>query len=152
MLGKYEVRDVLSTLWIFVTVNYIFCDIFTLHYAPALKMFIEGKAGDMVISQQFLLIFAFILELAMLMIVLARYLPYRINRYFNIAIGAFMSFQQSATLTLGDNSMHYVFFSIIEVATTLSIVWLAFKWKGDKESPSAPVCQPEAIHLLYELT
>ena len=135
MLGKYEVRDILSTLWIFVTVNYIFCDIFTLHYAPALKMFIEGKAGDIVISQQFLLIFAFILELAMLMIVLSKYLPYRINRYFNIVIGTFMSFQQSATLALGDNSMHYIFFSIIEVATTLSIVWLAFKWKGEDDRP-----------------
>ena len=128
MIEKFKTNDVISTLWIFTVVNYIFCDIFTLHYAPILNLFLTGKVGDLELTQEFLLIFAFIVEISMLMIVLSKYLPYKMNRYFNIVTASFMALQQSATLTQGF-TLHYLFFSIIEVSATLTIVWLAIKWK-----------------------
>ena len=39
------IKDKLFTLWIFVTVNYIFCDIFTLFYSENLKQLMTGAMG-----------------------------------------------------------------------------------------------------------
>ena len=128
MIEKYKTNDIISTLWLFTVVNYIWCDVFTLHYAPMLNMFLTGKVGNIEVTQGFLLTFAIIVEISMLMIVLSKYLPYKINRYLNIVAASFMALQQSATLTQGF-TLHYLFFSIIEVTATLTIVWFAIKWK-----------------------
>jgi hypothetical protein len=121
-------KDKLFTLWIFVTVNYIFCDIFTLFYSENLKQLMSGAMGGMDITETFLFAFSVIMELPMLMIVLSRLLPYKFNRLANIAVGIFMTLVQTATL-FGDNMLHYVFFSIIEITTTIIIVWIAIRWK-----------------------
>ena len=124
-------KDKLFTLWIFVTVNYIFCDIFTLFYSENLKQLISGAMGGMDITETFLFAFSVIMELPMLMIVMSRLLPYKFNRLANIAVGIFMTLVQTATL-FGDNMLHYVFFSIIEIATTIIIVWIAIRWKNEE--------------------
>ena len=46
-----------STLWIFVTMNYIFCDVFTLFHSESLKQLMTGEMGGMKINQEFLLVF-----------------------------------------------------------------------------------------------
>ena len=124
-------KEKLFTLWIFVTVNYIFCDIFTLFYSENLKQLMSGAMGGMDITETFLFAFSVIMELPMLMIVLSRLLPYKFNRLANIAVGIFMTLVQTATL-FGDNMLHYVFFSIIEITTTIIIVWIAIRWKNEK--------------------
>ena len=124
-------KEKLFTLWIFVTVNYIFCDIFTLFYSENLKQLMSGAMGGMDITETFLFAFSVIMELPMLMIVLSRLLPYKFNRLANIAVGIFMTLVQTATL-FGDNMLHYVFFSIIEIATTIIIVWIAIRWKNEE--------------------
>ena len=124
-------KEKLFTLWIFVTVIYIFCDIFTLFYSENLKQLMSGAMGGMDITETFLFAFSVIMELPMLMIVLSRLLPYKFNRLANIAVGIFMTLVQTATL-FGDNMLHYVFFSIIEITTTIIIVWIAIRWKNEE--------------------
>ncbi len=131
ILGKYETRNVLSTLWIFVTVNYIYCDIFTLHYAPILKLLFTGTVGNMEFTQEFLLAFAFIMELPILMIVLSKYLNYAPNRILNIIVALIMTLVQLGSLTQGF-TLHYLFFSVIEISTTLFILYMAIKWKSER--------------------
>jgi len=87
--------------------------------------------GGMDITETFLFAFSVIMELPMLMIVLSRLLPYKFNRLANIAVGIFMTLVQTATL-FGDNMLHYVFFSIIEITTTIIIVWIAIRWKNEE--------------------
>ena len=89
-------KDKLFTLWIFVTVNYIFCDIFTLFYSENLKQLMSGAMGGMDITETFLFAFSVIMELPMLMIVMSRLLPYKFNRLANIAVGIFMTLVQTA--------------------------------------------------------
>jgi len=125
------IKDKLFTLWIFVTVNYIFCDIFTLFYSENLKQLMSDAMGGMEITETFLFAFSVIMELPMLMIVLSRLLPYKFNRLANIAVGIFMTLIQTWSL-FGDNMLHYVFFSIIEIATTIIIVWIAIRWKNEE--------------------
>ena len=122
-------KVLLSTLWIFLTVNYIFCVVFSLFYAPDLQQFLSGKAGDIELTESFLLTFAIIMELAMVMIVLSRVLKYSLNRWFNIIGGAVFTLIQIGTLLDGAFTMHYLFFSIVEISTTLYIGWTAWNWK-----------------------
>jgi len=45
----------LSTLWIFATLNYLYCDVVTLMDPGLLKQFLAGNVGGMDVSQGFLL-------------------------------------------------------------------------------------------------
>ena len=117
-----------STLWIFVTVNYIFCDVFTLFHSESLKQLMTGEMGGMKINQSFLLSFSILMEMPMVMIVLSRILPYKSNRLANIIVALIMTLVQAATLFTDDNTLHYIFFSIIEVSTTSFILYSAWHW------------------------
>jgi len=121
-------KEILSILWIFVTVNYIFCDVFTLMYSEELKQILSGSVGTAIINQRFLLIFAIIMEIPMAMIFLSRFLKFRVNRPLNIIAGLVLTTIQAGSLFVGTPTMHYLFFSIIEIATTIAIVWFAWKW------------------------
>ena len=117
-----------STLWIFVTVNYIFCDVFTLFHSESLKQLMTGEMGGMKINQSFLLSFSILMEMPMVMIVLSRILSYKSNRLANIIVALIMTIVQAATLFTADNTMHYIFFSIVEVGTTSFILYSAWNW------------------------
>ena len=121
-----------STLWIFVTVNYIFCDVFTLFHSESLKQLMTGEMGGMKINQSFLLSFSILMEMPMVMIVLSRILPYKSNRLANIIVALIMTLVQAATLFTDDNTLHYIFFSIIEVSTTSFILHSAWNWVESK--------------------
>jgi Sec-independent protein secretion pathway component TatC len=121
-----------STLWIFVTVNYIFCDILTLFHSESLKQLMTGEMGGMKINQSFLLSFSILMEMPIVMIVLSRILSYRSNRLANIIVALIMTLVQAATLFTADNTMHYIFFSIIEVGTTSFILYSAWNWVESK--------------------
>lgn len=127
-------RTLLSTLWIFLTVNYIFCDVFTLMYAPDLRQILTGTIGDMALTQEFLLTFAIIMELAMVMIVLSRLLPHSLNRWLNLVVALLLALVQAGSLFADENTLHYMFFSVIEVATALWIAWLAWQWKSENSA------------------
>jgi len=118
----------LSTLWMFLVVNYIFCDVFTIFYAPELNKLLSGVIDGIELTQEFLLVFAIIMEISMLMIVLSRVLNGQLNRWANIIAGSLFTLIQMATLFDGEPTMHYIFFSIIEISTTLFIVWTAWNW------------------------
>ncbi|MBZ2164151.1 DUF6326 family protein [Alteromonas stellipolaris] len=120
-------KQFLSVLWIFLSVNYIYCDIFSLHHAETLKGFIVGEIGGMKLTEEFLLSFAFIMQIPMAMIVLSRVLVFRINKYLNIVAALITGSIQSYTLYMG-GTLHYVFFSIIEISTAILILYLAVTW------------------------
>jgi hypothetical protein len=46
----------------------------------------------------------------------------------NIIVALIMTLVQAATLFTDDNTLHYIFFSIIEVGTTSFILYTAWKW------------------------
>ncbi|MEM9671018.1 MAG: DUF6326 family protein [Bacteroidota bacterium] len=138
-------KVLLSTIWIFLTVNFIFCDVFTLMYSEDLQQILNGKAGEIELTQEFLLLFAIIMEIPMMMIVLSRLLTYKLNRILNLIFGLILVLVQLGSLLADDNSLHYIFFSIIEVTALLCIVWLAWRWKnGQVQSENKPIMQSYA--------
>jgi Family of unknown function (DUF6326) len=121
-------KATLSTLWIFLTLNFIFCDVFTLMHAADLKQLLTGKVGGMEITESFLLTFAILMEIPMAMILLSRTMKYKTNRILNIIAGILLTMIQGWSLFVGKPTLHYAFFSIIEVSTTIFIAGYAWAW------------------------
>lgn len=117
-------------LWIYLTANYIYCDVFTLHLAPYLEAFLSGQVGSMKITETFLLTFAVIMQIPVIMIVLSKVLTFKLNKYANIIAGVITTSVQVYTVTMG-GSLHYLFFSFFEIATGLLIIGLAITWKRE---------------------
>lgn len=132
MIEKTKVKDrgiILSTLWIFVTLNYIYCDILSLMDHEILSQFLTGSVDGMKITPEFLFYGAILMEIPIALVLLSRILKYRANRWANI-IGAFIKTAAVAgTFLMGAPSAYYLFFGSIEIACTLFIIWYAWTWK-----------------------
>ena len=125
--------QLLSLLWIFLTVNYIYCDVFTLHLAQYLEAFLSGEVGNMKITEEFLLAFAIVLQIPMIIIVLSSVLTFRLSKYSNIVAGLITTSVQTYTVTMG-GTLHYMFFSFFEICTGLLIIYLAATWQQESTS------------------
>jgi len=112
--------SLLSTLWIFATLNFVYCDVVTLFSYVTTKPTIQY-------TQPFLLGAAILVEIPIGMVLLSRVLKYRTSRWANIIAGAVMTVVQTITLFVGTPAPYYAFFSVIEIGTTAFIVWYAWK-------------------------
>jgi hypothetical protein len=119
----------LSRFWIFLTLNYIFCDVFSLFLSSHLQELLQGGIGEIKFTEAFLLKFAIVMEIPMLMILLSRFLKPKLNRIINILVAILMLTVQVGSLLTGKNSLHYLFFSIIEISTLLTIIFFSYKWQ-----------------------
>ena len=119
-------KIILSTLWIFALLNYIYADIFTLFFNTEAQT--ETMTAGAVVG------FAFLMETAIAMVLLSRILKYGANRWANIVAGVIHSALVSWSLSGGTPPAFYIFFAAIEILCTLFIVWYAWKWKPVVES------------------
>ena len=126
---KMGMTSKLSTLWIFAALNYLYCDVVGLMDRGLLRQFLAGEVDGIPLTQGFLLGAAILVEIPIAMVLLSRFLTYRANRWANIAAGSIMTVVQFSTLFFGTSTIYYVFFSIIEIATTVLIVWFAWNWR-----------------------
>jgi uncharacterized membrane protein len=94
-----------------------------------LSQYLSGKVNGMELTQGFLLGAAILVEIPIVMVLLSRVLKYRVNRWANIIAGTIMTLVQTASLFAGTPAMYYVFFSILEIAATVLIVWFAWNWR-----------------------
>jgi hypothetical protein len=117
-----------SLLWIFASLNYLYCDVVTLMDPALLRGFLAGNAGGTTVSQGFLLAAGALVEVPMAMIVLSRWLPERAGRWANLGAATLMTVVQAASLFAKVPAPYYVFFSTFEIATTAVIAWIA--WRG----------------------
>ena len=129
-LETQDKKAIFSTLWIFLAANYIYCDVVA-HMEPAnLKELIAGTIGSIQVTQGFLLTAAIMMEIPFAMIILARVLKYRANRWANIIAGAIMVVIQVGTMGMGTApTLYYLFYSAIEIACALFVVWYAWTWR-----------------------
>lgn len=124
-------RVVLSTLWLFVMFNMVFADIVGFMNPGALEGILTGSTG-LDITQELLLVFSFLLEIPIAMIILSRVLKFNANRWANIV---------SAVITIlfviggGSAYLSYLFFATIEVICMLFIIWYAWTWRNPQVHP-----------------
>jgi len=122
-------RMVLSTLWIFVTLNYLYCDVIGLMDPVLLNQYLTGTIGPIHIDENFLLAGAVLMEIPIAMVLLSRVLSYKANRLANIIGASIKTLAMIATMFVGSPSSYYLFFGIIEILTTVFIVVYAWNWK-----------------------
>lgn len=120
-------KVILSTLWIFVTLNYLYCDVLSLMSAELLNALLTGEVGGINMNETTLLLAAVLMEIPIALVLLSRVLKYKANRWTNIIAGLIKTIVMIGTLLMG-TSYHYIFFATIEIATTIFIVWYAWTW------------------------
>ena len=127
-----DTRILLTLLWIFFSVNFVFCDLRTYMEPGVLQEIMTGyvAGGDVQITQGFLLVTAMIWEIPFVMIVLSWVLKYRANRWANIIVGTTMAVLQISSFFIGTPTLQYMFYSTLEIASMLLIVWNAWKWSN----------------------
>jgi hypothetical protein len=123
-------KAILSTLWIFVTFNYLYADLVMMIVNPALY---EKAAARMTVGV--VLGFTVLMEILIAMVLLSRILKYRANRWANIVAGVVGTAFVAVTLG-GKPPAFYVFLSAIEIACTLFIVWYAWTWPNPEDQNS----------------
>ena len=121
-------KVILSTLWVFAVLNYIYADIFTLFFNP--------EAHSATMTQGVVLVFAVFMEIAIAMVILSRVLKYGLNRWTNIIAGLLHTAMVGYSLSVQTPLPFYMFFASIEIACTLFIVWYAWKWRSSEGQPS----------------
>ena len=120
-------KVILSTLWIFAVLNYIYADVFNLFFNP------EAQSGTM--TQGTVFAFAILMETAIAMVLLSRVLKYGVNRWANIIAGIIHTALVSWSLFGQTPLPFYIFFASIEIACTLFIVWYAWRWRNPEVKP-----------------
>lgn len=118
-----DTKAQISTLWIVITLNMIFADIYTI--------IIQLSGGDLLEIpgdvETMMLVAVFLTNIPIMMIYLSRVLSFKINRRLNIG---------AATLTIiyvvggGVNTPHYIATALIELALLMFIIWIAWKWQN----------------------
>lgn len=126
-------KVLISSLWVFLMFNYIYCDILSNMESDTLNELLTGEIGGMTISEGFLLGAAILMEIPMIMFLVSKLLKRNVSRPANIVAGIFMSIVQFGSLFVGSGiTLHYGFYSTIEISTALFIAWTAWNWEKEK--------------------
>ena len=130
--SKMNTKVLLIILWAFFTVNFMYADTLSSLEPGVIAMHMTGYTGGgtVKITEGFLLGTAIMFEIPFLMIVLSWVLKYRANRWTNIIAGTVFVLMQIYSLFLGVPSPAYIFYSTVEIAGLLLIVWNAWKWQN----------------------
>ena len=125
---EMDMKVKLSTLWIFVMFNYLYCDVMSLMDPELLKQFMTGNVGGIKVTEGFLLGAAILMEIPIAMVLLSRVLKYRANRWANIIAGSIKTVVMILLFVGSSPPFYYIFFGTIEIVCTSLIVWYAWKW------------------------
>ncbi|NOQ70661.1 MAG: hypothetical protein GQ574_01595 [Crocinitomix sp.] len=126
-------KVILSALWVFATLNYLYCDLLGLMDSVLLNQYLVGEVNGMTIDQNFLLAGAILMEIPIAMVLLSLMLKYKANRWTNIIAGSIKTIVMILTMFVGPTS-YYIFFGTIEITTTIFIVWYAWNWSEPRNS------------------
>lgn len=127
-------KELLSTLWIFVTLNYLYCDLIGLMDSNLLKQYLQGSVEGMTINESFLLYAGILMEIPIAMVLLSKILPKNANCWANITAASTKTMVMITTLFLGPATSYYLFFAVIEIATTIFIIVYAIRWLKQKKA------------------
>jgi hypothetical protein len=120
---RIDQKIILSSLWVFAVLNYLYADVFTLFFNSVARETTAMPQGSV-------LVFAILMETAIAMTLLSRFLNYGANRWANIIAGLFYTAFVAWSLTGNTPTLDYVFFASVEIVCTLFITWYAWRWRN----------------------
>jgi len=138
----------LSLLWIFASLNYIYCDVLGLMDHDLLRQYVTGRVNGLDVNKGFLFGAALLVEIPMAMVLLSQVLPPTASRWANLVAGTTMTVVQLATLFVGGApTAYYAFFSLVEIACTAYIVRTAWTWRVPAPAGHGSVPRPADAEL-----
>ena len=111
----------LSAMWAFTSLNYIYCDLFALMDPRTHQEYESGLVSGLTIDENFLTGVVFFMQVPLSMVFLSPMLNPRASRIANIAAGAFMTAAQTASLFVGRPTKYYLVSSVLEISATVFI-------------------------------
>ena len=115
-----DYRTRLSTLWVFAILNYLYADVLSFYEPGILEELMTGSIGGIEFTHTFLLVMSVMMETAIIMVVLSRFLKRAPNRILNIIAGSFHTIAVFSSMFVGSSpSYSYMFFGIVEIFTTV---------------------------------
>jgi hypothetical protein len=123
---KLHVRFKLSALWTALMFCYIYGDYFGLYVPGKLQGMLGGKGPVGPVSEATLVGTALLLAVPGLMVFLSLLLPPRLCRWLNIGLGLF--YTAIMLLTMPGAWWFYIVLGVIEVALSLLITAMAWRW------------------------
>ncbi len=128
--SKIDRNVLLSTLWLFVLLNIIFRDLHEFASPGFMQELIAGSVNGMQITEELIFAGAIVSQVPIFMVLLARVLERRKNRWANIGAGIFqILIVISALPKMPADILH----AIVETTALLSIIWIAWKWPESAE-------------------
>lgn len=130
-VSKYftDRRMIISTVWIFIVLNYAYADILILLSGHNASTPEEAELVSSLSGPEFMMVSAIYLEMAMVLAVLSRVSSYRINRWVNIIVASLHIAGGLASLLIVTNTLFYIFFVSVEIIALIFIVWYAWTWE-----------------------
>lgn len=125
-------RFKLAALWTSVMFCYVYGDIFNFFRADRVRAILAGRTGVGATTQEALLGFALMLSIPALMIALSLMLGARTTRASNIVAGGLYTL--IIILTVPGTWMFNYYLGAIEIALTLTIIWIAWRWPREVAS------------------
>jgi hypothetical protein len=134
-----DMRIALPTLWVFMMLNYLYCDVISLFDPAVLRSVVaeHASSGSVQMTPELLFASAVLMEIPMVMILLSRVLGHRASRWANVVAAAFLAVVQVGSLGVGTPTSYYLFFSAIEVGALALIAVLALRWAGPEHGLAA---------------
>ena len=124
-----EKKAVLSALWMFVLLNFIFRDLHEIVKAEFLADALNGIYNGREITEAMFLLGGIIVEVPIVMMLMAWVLPLRANRWANIAVAPLFGLALIGTPGDLDDYFHIG----LMLTALVIIVWQAWNWE---RSPS----------------
>ena len=140
-MSNRDKRALLSTLWVFVSLNVLFRDVHEFLRHGAIEEIGTGYLNGMALTESVLLLGGVMVELPLLMVVLARLLPNTFNRPVNIGMA---SISLALTATMQRNDLDDIFFAVAEIVGFAMIIGIAWTLRGGSAESRGKRTQPVA--------
>jgi hypothetical protein len=129
---EFENREVstkvkLAAAWAALIAFYIYADFLSLYQPGQIEEVQRGVMGPFDVSQTTLLVASLIVMIPAVMIVLSLLLPERVNRSLNLVLAILYTLVNISNL-VGEGWAYYYLFGIAEIAITVLIFFIAWRW------------------------
>jgi hypothetical protein len=127
---KINVKIKLSALWTALMFCFTYADILAHMRSDIIEGILIGEIGGVQITQEALIGSAILMVFPIVMIFISLMLNAKVNRWLNIVLGAIYAGINLITMLMtGGGWTYYYIFAVVEVAISVIIVWVAWKWK-----------------------
>lgn len=124
---KINVKLRLSGLWASLMFCYVYGDYFGLYVPGKLSGMLAGRMAPLgAVTPNVLLGTSAMMAVPALMVCLALLLPAAVSRWVNVLLG--LAYAAILLMTMPGAWSFYVFFGVIEITLSLTIVWTAWRW------------------------